>query len=287
MPIRFNMNSTVQFPFYAKFALVSIGAFAFGYTLYIGQHIILPLIYATILAILLNPLVNFLVLKKMNKILSIFIAVVLTILIVLCFIYFISTQLTILSDTFPLLKEKFYEASKHTIRWTSENFNINMSNINKWIQETENDAINNLGGAIGQTISTLSSILIMVVLLPVYLFMILYYKDLLLEFIRRLFKAEQHIQVFEILNNSKGIIQSYLIGLLVEAAIVAALNSLGLLIIGIEYAIILGITGALLNVIPYIGGVIAIALPMIIAIVTKDSPICFTCTCGISLHTIY
>ncbi|MGZ3920950.1 MAG: AI-2E family transporter, partial [Bacteroidia bacterium] len=60
-------------------------------------------------------------------------------------------------------------------------------------------------------------------------------------------------------------------GLLIEALVVAILNSAGLLILGIDYAIILGIMGALLNVIPYIGGVIAIALPMIIAFVTKDS----------------
>lgn len=49
------------------------------------------------------------------------------------------------------------------------------------------------------------------------------------------------------------------------------LNSAGLLLLGIDYAIILGITGAILNIIPYIGGIIAIALPMMIAFVTKDS----------------
>ena len=48
-------------------------------------------------------------------------------------------------------------------------------------------------------------------------------------------------------------------------------STLGLLLLGIDYAIILGITGAILNIIPYIGGIIAIALPMIIAYVTKDS----------------
>ena len=58
---------------------------------------------------------------------------------------------------------------------------------------------------------------------------------------------------------------------MIEAAVIAILNSVGLLILGIDYAIILGITGALLNVIPYIGGVIAIALPMIIAFVSKDT----------------
>ncbi|MGB3017745.1 MAG: AI-2E family transporter, partial [Ignavibacteria bacterium] len=49
------------------------------------------------------------------------------------------------------------------------------------------------------------------------------------------------------------------------------LNSVGLLILGIEYAILLGIIGALLNIIPYIGGVVSTALPMLVAIVTQDS----------------
>src|SRR6185503_12546056 len=137
--------------------------------------------------------------------------------------------------------------------------------------ETQSEALSNLGSTIGQTLSVITGIVIIVVLLPVYVFMILFYKDLLLEFIRKLFNATHHGAVFEVLTNSKKIIQSYLIGLLVEAAIVATLNSTGLLILGIDYAIILGIIGALLNVIPYIGGVIATALPMIIAYVTKDS----------------
>jgi predicted PurR-regulated permease PerM len=108
-------------------------------------------------------------------------------------------------------------------------------------------------------------------LLPVYVFMILYYKPLFLEFIRKLFRLEHHAAVVEILTKSKSIIQNYLVGLFFEMLIMAVLNSAGLLILGIDYAIILGITGALLNIIPYIGGVIAIALPLTIAFVTKDS----------------
>lgn len=265
------MNSTLKFPFYAKFALISIGAFAFVYTMYIGQQIILPLIYATIIAILLNPVVNFLVRIKINRIVSITMAVVFAILIILILLYFISTQLTMFSETYPKLKEKFTETSAQVIHWASRYFNIKTYKINAWIEGTKSDAINNMGGAIGETLSTINSILIIVVLIPVYLFMILYYKTLLLEFIRKLFNAAHHTTVQEVLFNSKNIIQSYLVGLLVEAAIIATLNSAGLLILGIDYAIILGITGALLNVIPYIGGVIAILLPMIVAFVTKDS----------------
>ncbi len=80
-------------------------------------------------------------------------------------------------------------------------------------------------------------------------------------------------QVKEIVTQIKTVIQRYLTGLLIEAVIVAILDTAALLILGIEYALILGILGALLNIIPYIGGLVAVALPMIVALVTKSTPI--------------
>lgn len=265
------MDTIIKLPFYIKFALVSIGAFAFVFFLYIGQQIILPVIYATILAILLNPFVNLLVRNKINRILAITISVLLVISITLGLVYFISIRLSEFSETYPAFELKFKETLNELIQWTSKYFNIRTYKINNWINETQSDIINNMGSVIGQTFSVIYGIVVLVVLLPVYLFMILYYKDLLLGFVRKLFHSTNHDTVFDVLTNSKNIIQSYLIGLLVEAIIMAFLNSVGLLLLGIEYAIILGIMGAMLNVIPYIGGVIATILPMIIAYVTKDS----------------
>ena len=54
-----------------------------------------------------------------------------------------------------------------------------------------------------------------------------------------------------------------------EALAVAALNTIALLILGVKYAVLLGVLGAVLNILPYIGGIIAIALPLIIATITK------------------
>ena len=264
-------DASFKLPFYAKFALIAIGIFAFIFTLYVGQTIILPLLYSAVIAILLNPLVNYLVSKKVNRAAAIGIAVLVTIIVTAALFYFISIQFSMFSETYPQLKEKFSETSTKVIQWTSQRFNIKESKINEWIENTKNESVNNMGGAIGQTVNTLTSVLIILFLLPVYIAMILYYKPLLLEFIRKIFPNDHHSTVQDILINSKTIIQTYLSGLLLEAAIVATLNSTGLLILGINYAIILGITGAILNIIPYIGGVVAIALPMIIALVTKDS----------------
>jgi predicted PurR-regulated permease PerM len=98
--------------------------------------------------------------------------------------------------------------------------------------------------------------------------MILYYKPLLLEFFRRLFHNRDFVAVEDVLLNTKKIIQSYVVGLFIEFIIIAILNSLGLLMIGIRYAFLLGIIGALLNFIPYLGALIAASIYMLIAFIT-------------------
>jgi len=173
------------------------------------------------------------------------------------------------SRSFPEFKVKLDLANEQLVNWASHKLGYRPSKINKWISETQSQAISSYAN--GETLSQLGQFTITVVLIPVYLFMMLYYKSLLLEFIRKLFRSEHHSAVVEVLANSKNIIQSYLVGLFFEMLIMAVLNSAGLLILGIDYAIILGILCAVLNVIPYIGGVVATLLPMIIAFVTKDS----------------
>jgi predicted PurR-regulated permease PerM len=263
------MDGTFKIPFYAKAALIFITAFALIYTLHIGKDLIVPIVYAGILAILLNPLVNYLVRKGMNKLVAISVSVLLTISIVLSSLYLLSTQLSMFTESYPQLKQKFNTTSNQFVEWVSETMNIRISKINAWTKETQSEAIDNF--ALGESLTEAGEMIVVLFLLPVYLFMILYYKNHLLEFLRRLFRLEHRAVLDKILNDSKRLIETYLVGLVFELIIVAVLNSVGLLILGIDYAIILGIIGAFLNLIPYLGGIIAIALPMIIAFITKDS----------------
>jgi predicted PurR-regulated permease PerM len=263
------MNTPIKMPFYAKAALIFISLFSFVYTLYIGQHIIVPIVYALIIAILLNPLVNYLMKKRVSKIIAISIAVLVTILVMLGFVFIISTQISMFSETYPQLKGKFYATKIELIHWVADKFKLQEFKINKWVKETQADAVGDF--EFGEKLTEAGRLIMIGTLLPVYLFMILYYKPLLLEFIRKLFKVQHHLAVAEVLASVKKIIQSYLVGLFFEMIIVSLMNSIGLLLLGIDYAIILGITGAILNVLPYIGGIIAIALPMVIAFITKDT----------------
>jgi predicted PurR-regulated permease PerM len=195
------MDGTFKIPFYAKAALIFISAFALTYTLYIGKEIIVPIVYAAILSILLNPLVNYLVRKRMNRLVAISVSVTLTILIVLSSLYLLSTQLDIFTESYPQLKQKFGATSTELVQWVSKTMNIRVSKINAWKKETQSDAIDDF--ALGESLSEVGGMIMVLLLLPVYLFMMLYYKNLLLEFLHKVFRQEHQSVLDKILKDSK------------------------------------------------------------------------------------
>jgi predicted PurR-regulated permease PerM len=254
-------------PFYVKIAFFFIGIFAAVYAISIAQNILIPIVYATILAILLNPLVNFLVRHKFPKMLAIGISVLFAFLILGSIVFLLISQGLSFSESLPGIKLKFNEMTTEALHWISTKSHVEKSKINEWILTNQGKQLDNF--AFGENLSLLGQYAATTVLLPVYLCMILYYKPLFIEFIRRLFHTRFHAAVEEILASSKKIIQSYIIGLSFELILVAALNAIGLYILGIEYAILLGVLGAVLNLIPYLGGIIGVAIFMSIALLTK------------------
>lgn len=264
------MTSNGSYPLYIKLANIAIGVFIFFYVVHIGRPILVPLVYAGIFAILLNPVVNWLTHKKMNRVIAIMLTVVVAIIVVGTLVYFISTLLSTFTETLPQFKEKFAQLLKQTYQWVSDTFSIKTKKIYAYVEQAKTQGMDNSGAVIGTTLSTLGSILAVVFLVPVYTFMFLFYKPLLLDFISQLFSREKHNTVVEVLSETKKLIQSYLTGLMLELVIITVLNSAALLIIGVDYAILLGIVGALLNIIPYIGGLVAITLAGLVALATQS-----------------
>jgi len=249
-----------------------VGIYVFISMLYIAQSIIVPLIFGTIIAILLHPVVKILIKWKFNRVLAISISLLLSFIIIAAFGIFMFTQISLFSDSWPVFVDKFTNLINQTIHWIPGYFNISALKVNTWIAGTKADLLDSSSIAIGQTILSVGSSLVVVFLIPVYVFLLLFYKPLLINFIHQLFGADRQEKVSIIISETKYVIQSYLSGLVIETILVAILNSAGLLILGIDYAILIGILGALLNLIPYIGGLVAVAIPMMIALVTKDSP---------------
>jgi predicted PurR-regulated permease PerM len=265
------IDKELKIPFYAKTTIILLGSIALTTVLYIAQGIIIPLVFALLFAILLNPIVSFFVRLKINRIVSIVFTMILTILVVSGVVGLMFSQANQFSDSWPKLVDRFSAILNQSITQTSGYFDINPQNIHDWIAKSKSELINNGGAAIGQTLINVGNGIAILFLVPIYVFIILYYKSLLLEFIHRVFSTGNQNQVNQIVSQTKRLIQRYLVGLVIEAILVATLNSAALLLLGIQYAIVLGIIGALLNVIPYVGGIVGVALPMMVALATKST----------------
>ncbi len=264
-------DENIKLPFFLKVTIFLVGLIAFLAIMIIAKSIIIPIVFAIIIAIVLHPVVNFFVRLKINRILAIAITMLLTFLVIAGFGAIVIAQVSRFGESWPQLVEKFTALLNQNIADAADYFNKDPQKIHDWLGKMQGEIINSSTAAIGQTIVMLGNVLVVLLLVPFYIFMILFYQPLLIEFIRRLSGSNYQSHVRELVSQIKTVIQRYLVGLVIEATLMAIMNTTALLIIGIEYALILGILAALLNVIPYIGGIIAVALPMMVALVTKPS----------------
>src|ERR1700712_1733174 len=110
-------SATVSLPFYLKLSQIVMGIGVFFYIMVIGQSILIPLIFSTLFAIVLNPFVNFLCKKHFNRVLAIAVALFVGIILIFGLFYFLSTQASIFTKTFPQFKVKFSALIVEATNW--------------------------------------------------------------------------------------------------------------------------------------------------------------------------
>ncbi|HEY1054046.1 MAG TPA: AI-2E family transporter, partial [Emticicia sp.] len=192
-------STTFKVPVYLKLAQITMGLVGFFFVLYIGQNIIIPFILATIVAMLLNPIVNFLMSKNVNKILAIVLAILAAAILIGGVLFFIGSQLMLFSDSAPQFKQKFDEFAQNAINWISQTFNLSKPKIQEGIEKLKAEGLKNGTAVIATTLGALGNFFTLFILMPVYIFLILFYKPLLLEFIAMLFQGSKKKLVEEIL----------------------------------------------------------------------------------------
>jgi predicted PurR-regulated permease PerM len=246
--------------------VILFGLVLLTYILYYLSDILIPLAFALMLAILLNPLSVRLEKWKIPRVLAITLSLLAAFIVFGGIGYFLFTQVSSFSEELPALQKKMHELISQVKLWLDNQLGMNVKKQNELLQDMQTNA----KPLVGKTLGTVLGVFAMVFLIPVYTFLFMFYKTLLLNFFYESFDDSNSKDVGVVLRQTKGAVQSFMAGLLLEATVVAILNSVALLLLGVKYAILLGVLGALLNILPYIGGIVAILLPVLIATVTKD-----------------
>jgi predicted PurR-regulated permease PerM len=267
------MNSKSDAPAYVRVSLNLITIALIATALYLGRSVLLPLFFSIFLAMVLHPLVNLLNGKKLDRVVAILVCLILSFCLIATVVYFLSTQIGNFLDDIPTLKQRLKELEGSVKEWIHANFNIGLREQTKYIAETTQKMSEQSPGFVQQTFLTLTEIVSYVIFLPVYTFLILYHKDLIKRALTEMFKRSEEDKIAEVLDESQAICQQYLTGMLIEVVIVFTLNSIGFLILGIKYPIFLALVAALLNIVPYIGMLIANIFCVLITLVSSDPSI--------------
>jgi predicted PurR-regulated permease PerM len=242
------------------------------FCLYILKPIVVPLIIALILTVAVSPLVNYLEKKwHFNRVASALTAILTLSLLLSGLLTFIAFQLTDILEKSDFYLERLAEVYNAILSYFDTNFGIRKSELSLKKLNIASTIKDNFAGIV-EFLTSSGSIFTDVVLIPLYIFFFLIYRKFFKSFIFKAFSADDNVlQIKTIMSKLYRVQQNYLYGLFTVMFIVGLLNSVGLLILGIENAFFFGFLAAFLLLIPYIGIMIGSLLPALVALATKDS----------------
>ncbi len=241
-----------QSPLYVQLGFKFLVIFFICLFITVAQNILIPFAFAILLAVLLLPIAQYLERNNFSRVLSIAFAILLALGLIGGIIYFLSSQIASFVQDIPSIKEHINEHFISIQDWVKEKFNISFHEQNAYLNEQAEKLKESGTGYIRHT------------------FLLLYYRNLIKRFLFAVFKQEYGNGVKNVLAETQIMVRSYMLGLLIEMGIVAAANSIGLLLLGIQYAIFFGVLAAVLNLIPYIGMFTATLFTVLITLTTTS-----------------
>lgn len=273
-------------PFYERLSLMLIGLVVLGFLIVEGKEVLDPLLFGFLFAILLLPLSNFLERRlRFPRSMSSFVSVILLVTLVGGILYLVGAQISRLATDWPMLKNQLSQSTNDLSEWIHGTLNINLASQKVYVDNTARKILSSGTEVIGTTFGAVSSLVLFYVFILIFTFFILFYRRLLYRFIINAFSQEHEPVVNDIAQNVQSILRQYILGLLFEMVIVAAVACTAFWMIGIKYAVLLGIIVGLFNIIPYLGIFTALFLSVLITFAT--GPISNTIAVGISIIVIH
>jgi predicted PurR-regulated permease PerM len=264
-----------EMPVTVKRSLELLGLFLLGALIILGHQIIMPLLLSFFVSILVLPVYRFFKKKRFPETLAILLPILFLGVIIAGIIWFFSSQVSELVSDFPQIKAN---VSKHLLSlssWINDVFNYSTIEQLKLIDEQSNKMISSAGNILKGAAGSVSNLFLFFGLLPIYIYLFLYYKNLLLRFVFMWFDISDHQKVEEGMKETEVIIKSYLIGLLIQITYITVLLGGILMLFGIKHALLIGVIFALLNLIPYIGALFGNLIGVLLTLTSSQelSPI--------------
>lgn len=239
--------------------------------LYVGKTLLVPLSFAVLISFILYPICAWLERKSLSRMSAILFSIALLVLFFAGIIALLVQQFMSFISEWPVIKMKLLEAIEQVSTYLLINFQLTRADQNDLLAQLMNQSGGNLVTFVRQTISAYSFSIVLVILVPIYATLILYYRHRLIKVVYLLFPIESRVGIKKILGLTITAYYNFIKGMGIVYFVVGTLNSIGLLVMGVPHAILFGYIVAILTFIPYVGIIIGSLLPITMAWITYNS----------------
>jgi len=259
-------------PLYVKFTFVLLLVILFFFAIIQAKDFLYPIVLGVLFGYLVYPISNFLEKKGLPRIAASLIGIAFFVFIVGFAIMALYNQAGNVLDNMPVYKFKALANIDTMESFIEDEFGVADLRITEFLRsriknlfEAGNERMNHLFSNITGTLFSLA-------ILPVYMFLFLYYRTKLAYFILKMVIKENRGNAVKVLDRFSTVVPRYMGGVSTVVLIVIILNSTGLYLLGLENAIVFGIVSGAFAFIPYFGVLIGGTMPFIFALLTGDSP---------------
>ncbi|MFW5705365.1 MAG: AI-2E family transporter [Bacteroidota bacterium] len=261
-----------MYPFVMRAAYFLLFLILFFYAIITAKDFLAPIAFGLLLASLIFPICRLFCRIGIPKGLSIFISIIIMGVFFTGVSIFFVNEISNLAGDFPTLKEKALENVNEVSVWIEDKFGVAISKQKDWLNTQISDLFSSSSEMMNNFVDAAAGTIFKVLIIPVFMFYLLFYRERFQFFVMRVVPDHEKQRADKILSEISFVSQRYLGGAFVVVLILSFINSVGLSIIGLRYAILFGVISAFFNFIPYFGTWIGAVFPFTFALLTGDSP---------------
>ncbi|TPE45838.1 AI-2E family transporter [Pontibacter mangrovi] len=242
------------------------------YVLVQAREFLYPILMAVLFSYLLYPVGKWLETKGLPRVLANFITVVGAMAIFIGALLLLYKQLIVFLSDFPELQEE----AMHNLDRLQQNIDRRFGETNPedkhWLQAQIGNALEMSGNFLKDILMATTGTLAKLGLMPVYIFLFLYYRNKFEAFVYRQTSEARQVAIRKVIAEISQVTKHYMAGVVRVILILCVLNSTGLLLIGVDYWLLLGLISAFINFIPYFGTLIGGAVPLLYTLLVQGDP---------------
>ncbi|SHF47875.1 Predicted PurR-regulated permease PerM [Fodinibius roseus] len=253
-----------KYPIALRYLIRLLLLFAVIAALLVARQLLVPLLLSILFAYLLFPTAQKMEQWNIPRIATNLLLIIGSFALLTGIIYGITLLVITFSEDLPRIKEQM-DTNITRFRWAlGRTFGVTAEQLDSIIE-----SIRGSGAYLSEFFTGTANTILTIGLLPVYTFLLLFYRDKFRTFVSMLIPEQQEKVAQNIIDQAAKIVPKYLKGLFIVCFILVGLNSLGFYLIGVEYALLLGFIAALFNLIPYLGTVLGYLVAFLFVLTTQ------------------